>query len=107
MELGGKSPLIIFEDAELEDAVSAAMLGNFYTQGEICTNGTRVYVARNLYPAFIERCSKGWPISRPATPWRRTPISALWYPARIETRCSSISPLGRLRGRGSFAVASL
>lgn len=55
MELGGKSPLIIFEDAELEDAVSAAMLGNFYTQGEICTNGTRVYVARNLYPAFIER----------------------------------------------------
>ncbi|WP_345859398.1 betaine-aldehyde dehydrogenase [Shewanella algae] len=55
MELGGKSPLIIFEDAELEDAVSAAMLGNFYTQGEICTNGTRVYVARNLYQAFIER----------------------------------------------------
>ncbi|GAB1060141.1 betaine-aldehyde dehydrogenase [Shewanella algae] len=55
MELGGKSPLIIFEDAELEDAVSAAMLGNFYTQGEVCTNGTRVYVARNLYPAFIER----------------------------------------------------
>ncbi|WP_412523036.1 betaine-aldehyde dehydrogenase [Shewanella chilikensis] len=55
MELGGKSPLIIFEDAELEDAVSAAMLGNFYTQGEVCTNGTRVYVARSLYPAFIER----------------------------------------------------
>ncbi len=33
MELGGKSPLIVFSDADLDDAVSAAMLGNFYTQG--------------------------------------------------------------------------
>ena len=55
MELGGKSPLIIFDDADLDDAVSAAMLGNFYTQGEICTNGTRVFVHKNIYPAFIER----------------------------------------------------
>jgi betaine-aldehyde dehydrogenase len=37
MDLGGKSPLIVFEDAHIEEAVSAAMLGNFYTQGEICT----------------------------------------------------------------------
>ncbi len=55
MELGGKSPLIIFEDADLEEAVSAAMLGNFYTQGEICTNGTRVFVHRKILPAFTER----------------------------------------------------
>jgi len=55
MELGGKSPLIIFEDANIEDAVSAAMLGNFYTQGEICTNGTRVFVHRAVYETFIEQ----------------------------------------------------
>lgn len=55
MELGGKSPLIIFDDADLDDAVSAAMLGNFYTQGEICTNGTRVFVHKDIYPAFMER----------------------------------------------------
>ena len=55
MELGGKSPLIIFDDADLENAVSAAMLGNFYTQGEICTNGTRVFVHQDIYPQFIER----------------------------------------------------
>ncbi|SFR64506.1 betaine aldehyde dehydrogenase [Marinobacter daqiaonensis] len=55
MELGGKSPLIIFDDADLENAVSAAMVGNFYTQGEICTNGTRVFVQEGIYPAFIER----------------------------------------------------
>ncbi|MCD8512932.1 MAG: aldehyde dehydrogenase family protein, partial [Nitrincola sp.] len=48
MELGGKSPLIIFDDANVENAVSAAMLGNFYTQGEICTNGTRVFVHESL-----------------------------------------------------------
>jgi betaine-aldehyde dehydrogenase len=55
MELGGKSPLIIFDDADLEDAVSAAMLGNFYTQGEICTNGTRVFVQAGIKDAFIAR----------------------------------------------------
>ena len=43
MELGGKSPLVVFDDANIEQAVSAAMLGNFYTQGEICTNCTRIY----------------------------------------------------------------
>ncbi|MDG3084922.1 betaine-aldehyde dehydrogenase [Vibrio hannami] len=55
MELGGKSPLIIFDDADIENAVSAAMLGNFYTQGEICTNGTRVFVHQDIYSQFIER----------------------------------------------------
>lgn len=55
MELGGKSPLIIFEDADLDNAVTGAMLGNFYTQGEVCTNGTRVFVHEKIYAAFIER----------------------------------------------------
>ena len=55
MELGGKSPLIIFDDADVDNAVSAAMLGNFYTQGEICTNGTRVFVQKSVYPKFIEQ----------------------------------------------------
>src|SRR6201988_2499627 len=43
MELGGKSPLIVFEDADLEQAVAGAMMANFFTQGEVCTNGTRVF----------------------------------------------------------------
>jgi betaine-aldehyde dehydrogenase len=58
MELGGKSPLIVFEDADLDNAVSAAMVGNFYTQGEVCTNGTRVFVHDSVYPEFIERLLK-------------------------------------------------
>ena len=55
MELGGKSPLIVFDDADIDNAVSAAMLGNFYTQGEICSNATRVFVHRGAYDAFLEK----------------------------------------------------
>jgi betaine-aldehyde dehydrogenase len=55
MELGGKSPLIVFADADIENAVSASLLANFYTQGEICTNGTRVFVERKLVGAFLDR----------------------------------------------------
>ncbi|MGF1682491.1 betaine-aldehyde dehydrogenase [Photobacterium minamisatsumaniensis] len=55
MELGGKSPLIVFDDAKLDNAVSAAMLANFYTQGEVCTNGTRVFVHDAIYDNFIEQ----------------------------------------------------
>ena len=52
MELGGKSPMIIFPDMPVDQAVSAAMLANFYTQGEVCTNGTRVFVHQDIMDAF-------------------------------------------------------
>jgi betaine-aldehyde dehydrogenase len=55
MELGGKSPLIVFDDADLDAAVGAAMLGNFYSAGQICSNGTRVFVQRPVRQAFLER----------------------------------------------------
>lgn len=55
LELGGKSPLIVFADADIDDAVSAALLGNFYTQGEVCSNGTRVFVERAVHDDFITR----------------------------------------------------
>ncbi len=54
MELSGKSALLVFADADLQQAVSAAMLGNFYTQGEICTNCTRVYVHADIHEAFLD-----------------------------------------------------
>ena len=58
MELGGKSPLIIFDDANLEDAVSGAILANFYSSGQICSNGTRVFVQRGIKPAFLARLAE-------------------------------------------------
>ena len=54
LELGGKSPIIVFEDADIEQAVAGAMLGNFYTQGEICSNGTRVFIAAAIKDKFID-----------------------------------------------------
>jgi betaine-aldehyde dehydrogenase len=55
MELGGKSPLIVFDDASVEDAVGAAMLGNFYSAGQVCSNGTRVFVQKGIKARFLER----------------------------------------------------
>ncbi len=55
MELGGKSPLIVWDDADIDEAVSGALLGNFFTQGEICTNGTRVFVHERVAESFLER----------------------------------------------------
>lgn len=55
LELGGKSPLIVFDDADIDDAVSGALLANFYTQGEICSNGTRVFVHESVHEDFVGR----------------------------------------------------
>ena len=58
LELGGKSPLIVFDDAKLDNAVSGAILANFYSSGQVCSNATRVFVQRSIKPAFLERLIK-------------------------------------------------
>jgi betaine-aldehyde dehydrogenase len=58
LELGGKSPLIVFGDAKLDNAVAGALLANFYSSGQVCSNGTRVFVHRSIKAAFLERLIK-------------------------------------------------
>ncbi|MCR9122311.1 MAG: betaine-aldehyde dehydrogenase [Phyllobacteriaceae bacterium] len=58
MELGGKSPILVFDDADIEDAVGGAILGNFYSSGQVCSNGTRVFVQRGLHDRFVERLAE-------------------------------------------------
>jgi betaine-aldehyde dehydrogenase len=58
LELGGKSPLIIFGDAKLDNAVAGALLANFYSSGQVCSNGTRVFVHRSVKAEFLERLVK-------------------------------------------------
>ncbi len=58
LELGGKSPLIVFADAHLGNAVSGALLANFYSSGQVCSNGTRVFVHRSIKTAFLEQLVK-------------------------------------------------
>ena len=55
MELGGKSPLIILPDTEVEQAVDGAMMANFYSTGQVCTNGTRVFIPSSMKKEFERR----------------------------------------------------
>jgi betaine-aldehyde dehydrogenase len=78
LELGGKSPLIVFDDASLDNAVSGALLGNFYSAGEVCSNGTRVFVQRKVKDAFVERLvarTRRMSVGDPKDP--RTQVGAL------------------------------
>ncbi|MFL4472018.1 betaine-aldehyde dehydrogenase [Tateyamaria armeniaca] len=71
MELGGKSPMIVFDDADVENAVSGAILGNFYSSGQVCSNGTRVFVQSGIKEAFLTRLAerlKGAVIGDPQDP---------------------------------------
>lgn len=58
MELGGKSPLIVFEDADIDNAVGGAILGNFYSSGQVCSNGTRVFVQASVKEQFLTRLAE-------------------------------------------------
>ncbi|XP_049864055.1 4-trimethylaminobutyraldehyde dehydrogenase-like isoform X1 [Schistocerca gregaria] len=55
LELGGKSPLIIFNDADVDNAVKAALVANFLSQGQVCSNGTRVFVQNAIAEEVLER----------------------------------------------------
>jgi betaine-aldehyde dehydrogenase len=68
MELGGKSPCIILPDADLENAVDGAMMANFFSTGQVCTNGTRVFVPRSMKSAFEKRLIEKMPYIRSLEP---------------------------------------
>lgn len=55
LELGGKSPNLIFEDCDLEGAVEWAMMGTFFNQGEVCSACARIYVQRSIKEKFVKR----------------------------------------------------
>jgi len=55
MELGGKSPVLIFEDADLDRALDAALFTIFSLNGERCTAGSRIFIQQSVYDAFVKR----------------------------------------------------
>ncbi len=58
LELGGKDPMLVLEDADLDTASSAAVWGAFMNAGQTCLSVERCYVHRSLYPQFVEACVK-------------------------------------------------
>jgi betaine-aldehyde dehydrogenase len=98
LELGGKSPLIIFEDAKLDNAVAGALLANFYSAGEVCSNGTRVFVHRSLKAAFLERLVARVAAMRIGDPMDpKTQVGALISQAHMEKVLSYVAR-GRAEG---------
>ena len=55
VELGGKSPNIIFADADLDKAVHTAVMAIFWNKGEVCVAGSRILVEQKIYDAFVEK----------------------------------------------------
>jgi 5-carboxymethyl-2-hydroxymuconic-semialdehyde dehydrogenase len=55
MELGGKSPFVVFDDADLPRALDAALFMIFSNNGERCTAGSRILVQKSIYPEFVQR----------------------------------------------------
>jgi aldehyde dehydrogenase (NAD+) len=58
LELGGKSPNIVFADADIEEAVKGALIGVFFNQGEVCCAGTRLFVQDKLHDEFASTLAK-------------------------------------------------
>jgi betaine-aldehyde dehydrogenase len=102
LELGGKSPLIVFEDAHLENAVSGALLGNFYSAGEVCSNGTRVFVHRSVRGEFVERLRARTALMRLGDPLDpATQVGALISAEHLQ---KVLGLIGRGRSQGARLV---
>ena len=98
LELGGKSPLIIFNDANIDNAVSGALLANFYSSGQVCSNATRVFVHRSIKAAFLERLLRRVNAMRIGDPMNpETQVGALISEAHMHKVLSYIAR-GRAEG---------
>jgi len=68
LELGGKSPNIIFPDADLDKAITASTMGIFFNHGQCCCAGSRLYVHEDIYDRFVAKfteAAKTWPVGNP------------------------------------------
>ena len=68
LELGGKTPVLIFDDAKLKEAVAGALFSGFVAAGQTCVSGSRFLVQRGLYAAFCEKLASRAKALRPGDP---------------------------------------
>ena len=99
MELGGKSPAIVFADADLEAAIDATIFGVFSLNGERCTAGSRILVQREVYDAFVERYAaqaRRVKVGYPNDP--ATEVGALVHPEHF-AKVMTYVEIGKSEGR--------
>ncbi|WP_422802354.1 aldehyde dehydrogenase [Telluria beijingensis] len=106
LELGGKSPTIVFEDADLDHAVAGVLYGIFSSSGESCIAGSRLFVASSIYERFMERLAAGAAALRVGDPAdERTqlgPLITARHRDSIETYVAlGVAEGGRLRTGGT------
>ena len=91
LELGGKSPNIVFADADLKAAVRGATTGIFYGKGEVCAAGSRIFVERSIYDEFVEEFKKkaeGMTVGDPME--KTTRLGAIVSEEQLETVMSYV-----------------
>lgn len=99
MELGGKSPAVVFADADLDAAIDSTLFGVFSLNGERCTAGSRILVERPVYDEFLERYAaraKAIVVGDPHD--ERTEVGALVHPEHYDKVMSYVE-LGKQEGR--------
>jgi 5-carboxymethyl-2-hydroxymuconic-semialdehyde dehydrogenase len=99
MELGGKSPAVVFADADLDDAIDATVFGVFSLNGERCTAGSRILVERSIYDDFVERYAeraRNIVVGHPNDP--ATEVGALVHPEHYEKVMGYVE-IGKGEGR--------
>jgi len=91
LELGGNSALIVMHDADLDNALNAAVFSRFTHQGQICMSANRILVHRSVYPQFLEKYVKrvsSLKVGNPREP--QTDIGPLMNKAQVETLAKQI-----------------
>ncbi|WP_242491782.1 5-carboxymethyl-2-hydroxymuconate semialdehyde dehydrogenase [Actinomyces minihominis] len=99
MELGGKSPAVVFADANVDDAVDATIFGVFSLNGERCTAGSRILVQRDIYDEFVEKYAaqaSRIKVGLPSDP--NTEVGALVHPEHYDKVMSYVE-IGKEEGR--------
>ncbi|HWK62599.1 MAG TPA: aldehyde dehydrogenase [Eoetvoesiella sp.] len=123
LELGGKSPTIVLEDADLDHAVAGVLYGIFSSSGESCIAGSRLFVARPLYEEFMNRLVKGAEklrVGDPSDPATQMgPLISESHRASVERyvkigldeggvlRTGGVRPTGPLYDKGSYFLPTI
>jgi aldehyde dehydrogenase (NAD+) len=119
LELGGKSPFIVFDDADLDSAVEGIVDGIWFNQGQVCCAGSRLLVQESVYPTMIEKLRRRMETLRVGDPLdKSTDIGALVSPIQLKRVTSMVEaglvaggklwqPACEMPGKGSFYPPSL
>ncbi len=106
LELGGKSPFLVFDDADLDSAVEGVVDGIFFNQGQVCCAGSRLLIAESVEARFVARLKARMATLTVGSPLdKSTDIGAIVHPTQLE-RIRGLVEAGRAEGAEIFQPAT-